>query len=54
MQKNNRLSGVNLSLFKTSPDLLKVESTNVNFHANPIVSPIAQLEHICILTEAKA
>ena len=40
MQKNNRLLGI-----------LKIESANVHFHANPYISPNAQREHICIFTE---
>ena len=48
MQENNDFSGVNLSLFKTRPDLLKIESGNVHFHANPYISPNAQSKHICI------
>ena len=48
MQENNHFSGVSLSLFKTRPDLLKIESGNVNFHANPYISPNAQSKHICI------
>ena len=42
MQKNNYLSEVNLSLFKATTDILKVESANVHFHSNPYISPIAQ------------
>ena len=36
MRKNNYLSEseVNLSLFKTRPDILKSESANVHFHTN--------------------
>ena len=48
MQENNFFSGVNLSLFKTGPDILK--SANVPFHANPNTSPNAQREQICIFT----
>ena len=48
MQENNHFSGVSLSLFKTRPDLLKIESGNVHFHANPYISPNAQSKHICI------
>ena len=51
MQENNDFSGVSLSLFKTRPDLLKIESGNVHFHANPYISPNAQSKHICIFTE---
>ena len=51
MQENNDFSGVNLSLLKTRPDLLKIESGNVNFHANPYISPNAQSKHICIFAE---
>ena len=52
MQKKHKyLSGVNLSLFKTGPDILKIESANVHFHANPYISPNAQRELICIFTE---
>ena len=40
MQKNNRLLGI-----------LKIESANVHFHANPYISPNAQRERICIFTE---
>ena len=40
-QMTNHLSELNLSLFKTSSDLLKVESATVHFHANPYISPIA-------------
>ena len=50
MQENNHFSGVNLSLFKTGPDILKIESANVPFHANPNTSPNAQREQICIFT----
>ena len=42
MQKNNYLSEVNLSLFKTTTDIFKVESANVHFHSNPYISPITQ------------
>ena len=42
MQKNNYLSEVNLSLFKTTTDILKVKIANVHFHSNPYISPIAQ------------
>ena len=52
MQKNNYLSEVNLSLFKTTTDIFKVESANVHFHSNPYISPITQRSHICIFTEA--
>ena len=48
MQENNLFSGVNLSLFKTGPDILKIKSANVPFHANPNTSPNAQREQICI------
>ena len=41
MQENNLFSGVNLSLFKTGPDILKIKSANVPFHANPNTSPNA-------------
>ena len=51
MQENNDFSGVNLSLFKTRPDLWKIESANVHFHANPYISPYAEREHICIFVE---
>ena len=34
MQKNNHLSGLNLSLSKTNRNLLKVESATVHLHAN--------------------
>ena len=51
MQKNNPLSEANLSSFKTKPRILKSESANVHFHANPSISPNAQREHICIFTE---
>ena len=51
MQENNHFSGVNWSLLKTRPDLLKIESANVHFHANPYISPNAQSKHICIFTE---
>ena len=38
MQKNNHLSGVNLSLFRADPDLFNdVESTIVHSHANRFV-----------------
>ena len=40
MQKNNRLLGI-----------LKIESANVHFHANPYISPNAQRERIFIFTE---
>ena len=50
MQKNKHLSGVNWSLFKTSPDLLQVE--NVHFRSNPYISATVQHEHICIFTKA--
>ena len=40
MQKNNRLLGI-----------LKIESANVHFHANPYISPNAHRERICIFTE---
>ena len=49
MQNNKHLSGVNLSLFKTSPDLLQVE--NFHFHSNPNFTYCAA-EHICIFTKA--
>ena len=42
MQKNNYLSEVNLSLFKTTTDIFKVKSANVHFHSNPYISPITQ------------
>ena len=48
MQENNLFSGVNLSLFKTGPDIWKIKSANVPFHANPNTSPNAQREQICI------
>ena len=51
MQKNNHLSGVHLCLFKTRPSILKIESGNVYFHANPYILPNAQSKHICIFTE---
>ena len=58
MQQKNRLSGVNLSWFKTSPDFVKVESANVHFHANPFTSLGAQCSYratwaICIFTKAQ-
>ena len=58
MQQKNRLSGVNLSWFKTSPDFIKVESANVHFHANPFTSLGAQCSYratwaICIFTKAQ-
>ena len=51
MQKNNHLSGVHLRLFKTRPSILKIESGNVHFYANPYILPNAQREHICVFTE---
>ena len=51
-KKNNHASGIDLSLFKTIPALLKVESANLHYHANAYMSPIVQREHICIFTEA--
>ena len=36
MQKNKHLSRVNLSLFKTRPGILKIESANVHFHGKPL------------------
>ena len=51
MQEDNHLSGDNLSVFKTRPDILKIESANVPFHANPNTSPNAQREQICIFTD---
>ena len=51
MRENNHLSGNNLSIFKTRPDILKIESANVPFHANPNTSPNAQREQICIFTD---
>ena len=54
MQKKHKFSsGVNLSLFKTRPDIdiSKIESANVHFHANPYISPNAQRELISIFTE---
>ena len=50
MQENNHLSGDNLSIFKTRPDILKIESANVPFHSNPYLCPNAQSEKICIFT----
>ena len=52
MQKNNYLSGLNLSFFKTIQHLQKVETANVHFHINLRISHIAQRERICIFTEA--
>ena len=49
MQENNLFSGVNLSLFKTGPDILKIKSANVPFHANPSTSPDAQREKFAYL-----
>ena len=51
MQEDNHLSRENLSIFKTRPDILKIESANVPFHANPNTSPNAQREQICIFTD---
>ena len=51
MQEDNHLSGNNLSVFKTRPDILKIESANVPFHSNPYISPNAQRERICIFTD---
>ena len=51
MQEDNHLSRENLSVFKTRPDILKIESANVPFHANPNTSPNAQREQICIFTD---
>ena len=51
MQEDNHLSRDNLSVFKTRPDILKIESANVPFHANPNTSPNAQREQICIFTD---
>ena len=51
MQEDNHLSGDNLSVFKTRPDILKIESANVPFHANPNTSPNAQREQICMFTD---
>ena len=42
MPKNNLLRRVNLSLFKTSPDLFKAESATAYYHSNPYISPIAR------------
>ena len=51
MPEDNHLSRDNLSVFKTRPDILKIESANVPFHANPNTSPNAQREQICIFTD---
>ena len=50
-KKHKFSSGVNLSLFKTRPDISKIEGANVHFHANPYISPNAQRELISIFTE---
>ena len=44
MLKNNHLSGVNLSLFETCPDLVKVESANVHFKSSADCGSIGRLQ----------
>ena len=51
MQKNNHLSWENLLLFKNSSTIFKVEGATVYFHANSLISLIAQHEHTCLFTD---
>ena len=52
MQKKNHLSWENLPLFKNSSTISKVEGATVYFHANSLISLIAQREHTCLFTDA--
>ena len=51
MQKNN-LSWENWLLFKNSSAIFKVEGATVYFHANSLISLVAQREHTCLFTDA--
>ena len=52
IRKNKRLGGVNLSLFKTSSDILKVRAQLLNSMQILSFHLLLQREHICIFTKA--